>query len=894
MTETTSAATPATEGPQPVYRKDYRPPAYFVERVDLRFELSEEETLVYSKLEVRRNHEVNDGSEPFELDGEDLDLRGLRLWGRAMEPGEYTYEDGKLRLPLVPEDFELETKVALRPQDNTQLSGLYRSGGIFCTQCEAQGFRRITFFPDRPDVMSRYRVTIVAPPELCPVMLSNGNRIAEGTLDDGRAWVQWEDPHRKPSYLFALVAGDLAAHTGSFTTASGRDVKLEIWVEPRNADKCEHALRSLQAAMKWDEETYGLEYDLDLYMIVAVDDFNMGAMENKGLNIFNSKYVLALPETATDDDYENIEGIIGHEYFHNWTGNRVTCRDWFQLTLKEGLTVYRDEEFSSDRTSRPVKRIQDVRALRVTQQVEDEGPMAHPVRPDSYVRMDNFYTATVYRKGAEVVRIYRTRLGVEGFRRGLDLYFERHDGQAVTCDDFRAAMADANGVDLSDMERWYSQAGTPELHASGAYDADARTYTLDLRQEAPKRGAGAVPTWQPVPLPVLVGLVGPDGIDFPLTLQGEDASAAATTRRLDLTEAEGRYTFTGVDAAPVPSILRGFSAPVKLHASRSRADLTFLMAHDSDSFNRWDAGQELASALLLEMAAECAFGKQPALDPTFISAFGRVLTDPELDGSLKALALALPSEQVLAQEQDVIDPDALFAAREGALRQLGRGLELELADVFEATRSSGPATIDQEGIARRRLHNTCLAYLCANGDDRWIAEAAKQCAEADNMTDVRAALAVLSHHDVRDREPALAAYRERWKDDPSQLDTWFAIQATSKRRGAIDDVLRLAEDPAFSRRNPNRVRSLVATFASGNPVAFHAADGRGYRFVTDEALALDALNPQVAARLAKCFQSWSRFDPARQGLQKAALERLAAHAGLSRDTREVVDRALAD
>jgi aminopeptidase N len=739
--------------------------------------------------------------------------------------------------------------------------------------------------------MARFRTTIAAPRGLCPVLLSNGNRVGAGELDGGWHWARWEDPFPKPSYLFALVAGDLHRQAGEFVTRSGRPVRLELWVEPQNADRCEFALASLARAMRWDEETFGLEYDLDVYMIVAVNDFNMGAMENKGLNVFNAKAVLALPETATDDDYERIESVVAHEYFHNWTGNRVTCRDWFQLTLKEGLTVLRDQLFSEDVRSAPVQRIADVRVLRTTQFPEDSGPMSHPIRPESYISIDNFYTTTVYEKGAEVVRMYRTLLGPLGFRRGMDLYFRRHDGQAVTCDDFRAALADANGVDLSQFERWYSQRGTPLIEARGRHDPRARSYALTLAQSL-ERPAGEAPA-PPLHVPLAVGLLAPDGRDLPLRLAGEPA-AAGTTRVLELREREQTFVFADVADPPVPSLLRGFSAPVRVRMQRPRAELAFLMAHDSDAFNRWDAGQSLAAELLLELAREHAAGRPLALDPLFSQAWGRVLADPALDGSLKALALTLPSERLLAQEMAVIDPDALHAVRRFAQLELARAHGAALLEAVEALASRGPYASDPASIDRRRLRHALLGYLCCAGEPAWIARLVELLARSDNMTDTQAALGLLVQHPVPERDSELARFHARWQRDPLVLDKWFALQAGSSAPDTCERVLGLARHPAFTLRNPNRARALVMEFAVGNQLHFHAADGRGYAFVADQILALDPLNPQVAARFASAFNPWRRFDAARQALMRAQLERMASRPGLSKDVHEIVERSLAN
>ena len=850
----------------------------------LEFLLGEEETTVRARLEVRRAEDAEPGA-PLVLHGEELDLRRLCVDGEELAIGEYEVVDETLTVPDLPAEFVLETEVVIRPAENTALQGLYVSNGIFCTQCEAEGFRRITYFPDRPDVMARYTVRIEADRKRYPVLLSNGNRMDRGDLDGDRHWVLWEDPFPKPSYLFALVAGDLRCHRGDFTTRSGRTVPLEIWVEPQNIDKCEHALASLQRAMKWDEEVFGLEVDLDLYMIVAVDDFNMGAMENKGLNVFNSKFVLARPDTATDDDYEGIAGVVAHEYFHNWTGNRVTCRDWFQLTLKEGLTVYRDQEFSADETSRPVQRIADVRGLRERQFDEDAGPMAHPIRPESYIEMNNFYTATVYEKGAEVVRLYERLLGKDGFRRGMDLYFERHDGQAVTCDDFRAAMADANGVDLTQLERWYSQAGTPVVRARGEYDAAARTYTLTLGQDLPRIADLGNP--EPLHVPVLTGLLGADGADLDVRLEGE----RGRTHLLELREAEQSFTFEDVAEAPVPSLFRGFSAPVKLALERSTDELAFLMANDSDPFSRWDAGQELGKRIVLALADDHAKGRELSLGAELPEAFGRILADPELDDSFKALALSLPFESVIGQEQETIDPDGLFAARRFAARELARTLRSELLTAYRERAADGAYRPDKRSIDRRRLKNRALSYLVLLEEEA-VALAADQFAHADNMTDYEAAFAFLCELDHPEKDRAVDAFHVRWKDEPLVLDKWFRTQACSSHPKTLSRVVELAGHPDFRQDNPNRVRSLVGAFALLNQVRFHGADGGGYEFLGDQVAALDPKNPQLASRLVQAFNRWRRFDGGRQALMKTQLERIAALPKLSKDVGEVVGRAL--
>lgn len=872
--------------PTPVFRKDYRQPDYWIDEVHLSFDLGAETTRVKARLEVRRNQSVNDGHAALVLVGEDLTTLRVALDGRVLATDEYTVSEGSLTIPGVPDHFELETEVDIHPAANKALSGLYVSDDTFCTQCEAEGFRRITWFLDRPDVMARYTVEITGDAKACPVMLSNGNRTSEEVPEGGRHRVVWKDPFPKPCYLFALVAGDLACHSGTFTTKSERDVRLEIWVEHRDADKCEHALRSLQRAMKWDEQRFGLEYDLDIYMIVAVSAFNMGAMENKGLNIFNSAYVLARQDTATDADYQNIEAVIAHEYFHNWTGNRVTCRDWFQLTLKEGLTVFRDQEFTADMTSRAVKRIGDVRSLRTVQFAEDAGPTAHPVRPDSYVKMDNFYTSTVYEKGATVVRMYQTLLGRDGFRKGMDLYFERHDGDAVTCDDFLAAMADANGVDLAGLGRWYSQAGTPTVHATGVHDAAAKTFALTLTQSLPSTHSG--PEAVPLHIPVATGLLGASGADMQLELDG--VAADGTTVNLELVDWETTFTFTGVSERPVPSLLRDFSAPVKLEMDRERTELAFLAANDSDAFNRWEALQTLGRDVLLELAAKSAAGGDLAMDSSLTQAVGKVLADTELDGALKALALVLPSERELAQSMDVIDPDALFAARRFARRSLAEAHADALRETYDANVDATYSN-DQAAIARRSLKNAALGYLAALETEESIALVGRQFDGADNMTDSFAALAILSGSEHAERERCLKAFYERWKDEALVVDKWFAVQAGAESPATFDRVLALARHPDFTLENPNRARSLLRTFAA-NQVHFHRIDGAAYRFHADRVIELDGSNPQLASRLVSAFNPWKRFDAARQALMRTELERILDHDRLSKDVFEIASKAL--
>ena len=883
------------EKPKTVLRSAYRVPDYLIDSVELAFDLGEDGARVESRLQIHRRADAPDERAPLVLDGEGLELLAIEIDGRALADSEYRVDEANLTIDVVPARFELTTRVEIHPESNTQLSGLFKSSGNFCTQCEAMGFRRITYFLDRPDVMSRYSVSIEADLERYPVLLSNGNRVSTQALPGGRHRVRWEDPFPKPSYLFALVAGDLRCLEGRFKTMSGREVRLEIWVEPQNIDRCEHALRSLQRAMKWDEERFGREYDLDVYMIVAVNDFNMGAMENKGLNVFNSKYVLAIPETATDDDYEGIESVIAHEYFHNWTGNRVTCRDWFQLTLKEGLTVYRDQRFSEDMSSEAVNRITSVKALRARQFSEDEGPMAHPIRPESYISMDNFYTATVYEKGAEVIRMYATLLGEQGFRHGMDLYFDRHDGQAVTCDDFRAAMADANGRDLDEFERWYLQAGTPRLRAEASWDEAAGRYSLRLRQDYPETAfeIAAAADRMPLHMPVAVGLLGSTGKPLAMRLEGEpEASESQHTRVLELRGAESRFVFEGLEEEPVPSILRGFSAPVRFEMARDRETLAFLMSHDGDAFNRWDAGQQLALELLVELAYAAERGDVLALDPTFSEAWGQVLADHELDGSLRSLALGLPAEGVIAQQMNAIEPDAIHAAREFVGRALGRAHTDLLWSAYRGLAAKGSYRHERAEIDRRRLRNSVLRSLVWSGEDDAIEAAWSQFEAADNMTDAQAAFVVLADQDHPRRSDVIEAFFERWHGDPLVLDKWFAIQAGSARSDTLARVRELAGHADFNAANPNRVRSLVGAFCAGNQVRFHDPSGEGYRFLADWVLELNDANPQVASRMVSVFNDWRRYHEDRQRLMQAQLDRIASSASLSKDVYEIVSRAL--
>ena len=887
-----------TDTPQTIYRKDYTAPSYLVDTVELGFDLDPARTVVANRMTVRRN--PASAQREIELYGEDIELVTLRLNGRTLAEGDYVVEGTLLRIPNAPEEATLEIESICVPESNTTLSGLYTSNGSFYTQCEAEGFRRITYFPDRPDVMSRYTVMLRADKDKYPVLLSNGNLIEEGELEDGRHYALWEDPFKKPSYLFALVAARLVCQEETFELADGRQALLQVWVEEGNLDKTDYAMQSLKHSIRWDEERWNLELDLDRFMIVAVGDFNMGAMENKGLNIFNTKFVLANPRVATDVDFQGIEAVVGHEYFHNWTGNRVTCRDWFQLSLKEGLTVFRDQEFSADmigtNTGRAVTRIDQVRTLRQAQFPEDAGPMAHPVRPDSFVEINNFYTVTVYEKGAEVVRMYQTLLGREGFRKGMDLYFERHDGQAVTCDDFRLAMADANGRDLTQFERWYSQAGTPVVQAETRYDEAAQTYTLRLIQSCPPT-PGQVEKL-PFHIPVAVGLLGQDGRDLPLTVDGETyGKDGSTTAVLELTESDQTFVFSGVAEQPTPSILRDFSAPVILKHGYSDAELVHLFSHDSDPVNRWEAGQRLAMSRLLKLAGQVAAAGNVAdrldLDDTFVEAMRKILTDDTLDPAFREQALLLPSETMIADQLDVVDPLAIHLARQFVRAGIGARLRTELQAQYEANQTPGEYSPDAESIGKRALKNLALAYLCAAPDDASLALAQRQFDGATNMTDRVAALSALVHARAPAASDALQRFYDEFQGEALVVDKWFAMQASAPTTD-VNRVRELMTHKAFTLRNPNRARSLVSTFCAGNPVGFHAPDGSGHAFWAEQVIALDALNPQVASRLARAMDRWRRYTPDLQAHMKRALQQVAGQAKLSNDVREVVSKALAN
>ena len=862
-----------------IFLKDYQQPAFWIDTVDLVFDLETDHAIVTASVDYKRN--ADSALTELELFGAELELQRIAINGYELEEGDYQLTDSGMILSNLADEFSLVITTKIYPHKNTSLEGLYQSSGNFCTQCEAQGFRKITYFLDRPDVMGKFTTTIRGDKKSNPVMLSNGNLIDSGELDNGRHFAKWQDPFDKPAYLFALVAGDLEHVSDSYTTVSGREVTLEIYTEAHNIDKCDHAMQSLKRAMKWDEERFGLEYDLDIFMIVAVDDFNMGAMENKGLNVFNSKLVFASPETATDNDYINIEAVIGHEYFHNWTGNRVTCRDWFQLSLKEGLTVFRDQEFTADLNSRPVKRIEDVRMLRTHQFTEDASPMAHPIRPASFMEINNFYTMTVYEKGAEVVRLYNTLLGQDGFRKGMDLYFERHDGQAVTTEDFLSAMADANDKDLSQMQNWYAQAGTPSLDVRMDYDADARSCTLHFEQHYTDTPEATAADKKPYLIPLKIGL---------LNAQGEEMLAET----VQLTEQSQSVSFNNINEKPLPSLLRDFSAPVKLNYNYSIDDNIFLMQHDQDDFNRWEASQRLAKSLLLGMLAAKSQDEGGAfgVEPKVIDAYQQVLENDDLDYALRAEALTLPSETDLAETIDQADPETIHEVREFLAKSIAQGLRLSLETNYEKLQDLGDYKIDATSIGKRRLKNVCLNYLGKISDPSIHEQCYQQFSTAKNMTDTLSALAVLVNINCPQREQALADFEQKWQHDTLVMDKWFAMQASSSLPDTLDNVKSLMQHKLFSIKNPNKVRALIGAFAMGSPVNFHKADGSGYQFHADRVLELDKLNPQVASRMVRALMNWRNYEAGRSAMMREQLERIEGVKGLSGDVFEIVSKAL--
>ncbi|WP_024460037.1 aminopeptidase N [Marinimicrobium sp. LS-A18] len=885
--------------PKAIQLKDYRPPEYLIDRTELHFDLGADKTRVTSTLTLRRNPDATPTGKGLTLHGQEIELVSVAVDGRALSDNDYRLDDETLTVLEVPEQFELTTVGDIDPKNNTSLEGLYRSRTMYCTQCEAEGFRKITWYLDRPDVMSEFFTTVVADEKQFPVLLSNGNLIEQGSADNGRHFATWHDPHKKPAYLFALVAGNLEHIEDTFTTMSGREVTLKIFVEAKDLDKCGHAMTSLKNAMRWDEEQYGREYDLDIFMIVAVDDFNMGAMENKGLNIFNTACVLAKPETTTDAGFQRVEGVVAHEYFHNWSGNRVTCRDWFQLSLKEGFTVYRDATFSADMGSPTVKRVEDVSMLRTLQFAEDAGPMAHPVRPDSYIEISNFYTLTIYEKGNEVVRMLANLLGPELFRKGTDLYFERHDGQAVTTEDFVAAMEAVSGRDLTQFKRWYDQAGTPKLTVTDRWDEDAGEYHLTIAQSCP--ATPGQPDKKPFHIPVAMGLLGTAG-SLPLKIKGQTPNPETddnTHTVLELTEAEHTFVFEQLPERPVPSLLRGFSAPVKLHYDYSRDDLMRLMSGDSDGFCRWDASQQLAIEVIDDVMTAYQKGEDLSgitIDERLIEANRLLLQDDSLDKAMVALMLSLPSEAYLGEQQDEIQVEAIHHSRAAVKRALAEALKPELTRIYRAYDHGKPYRPTADDIAERSLKNAALSYLMVLNEADMIAACEQQYRQANNMTDAIAAVGELVNSQASGaesvREQVLADFYQTWKDEPLVVDQWLRVQATSSRANTLDVVRELEQHPAFEPNNPNKIRALVGAFTNANPINFHRADGAGYRFLGDQILRLNSVNPQIAARLVTPFTRWKRYPKALQELMHAELERIKAEPKLSKDVYEVVSKSL--
>ena len=868
--------------PGTIHLRDYEAPRFLIDKTVLRIEIRDDDACVQATLSLRRNPESQYDGKSLELYGQHLTLNSIAIDGRKLLAEEYSMTAEDLTINSVPDQFELTSEVVIRPKDNASLEGLFKSRTMYCTQCEAEGFRRITYYLDRPDVMSEFTTTIIADKALCPVLLSNGNLLDSGDLDSGRHWATWHDPFRKPSYLFAMVAGDLAVVDDSFTTCSNREVDIRLYVEPKDLQKCDHAIQSLKNAMAWDEKVYGREYDLNLYMIVAVDDFNMGAMENKGLNIFNTSCVLAHPETTTDDAFKRVEGVVAHEYFHNWSGNRVTCRDWFQLSLKEGFTVFRDSEFSADMGSQTVKRVEDVNLLRTVQFSEDSGPTAHPVQPSSYMEISNFYTVTIYEKGAEVVRMIHTLLGPELFRQGSDLYFARHDGHAVTIEDFVAAMAEVSGRDFSQFMNWYRQSGTPRLSVNSEYDAQNKRYSLHFNQ-------GIGDECSPYHIPVKLGLVSDKG-DLPLSTSGE------TNQVVEITRLTQTVTFEGVSERPVPSLLRGFSAPIKLDYAYSLDELGFLMSSDSDGFNRWNAGQQLSIQLMQGLMADYRNDKALTLDPRLKDAFTKVLIEPASDQAMQALVLTLPSETLLAELSEVVDIEAIHHVRQFVCRELGSVLADHWLRVYQDNQQQGGYRHNAREVARRSLKNLALRYLVYAGADNSLEFVESQFRQADNMTDRLSALTSLVN-DPREAAKdlaaaALASFYQDWSHEPLVLNQWFQVQSACSLPNGLDRVMRLMEHQAFDIHNPNKVRSVVGVFCNSNPINFHTDNGSGYQFLADNVIQLDKFNPQIAARLLIPLTKWRRFDGACSVAMHKQLSRVLASPELSRDTYEIASKSL--
>ena len=864
--------------PQAVYLKDYTPPNYLIDEVKLDFELGEEVTKVVSQLQLRRNPDYLGDNKNLELHGEVLELQFIELNGSQLNEQQYIQSNETLLIPKVPDQFSLKIKTHITPQTNTSLEGLYKSSGNFCTQCEAQGFRKITYFLDRPDVMSKYTVRIQADKTRYPVLLSNGNLKDEGDLDAGQHYTVWEDPFPKPSYLFALVAGELVFLEGRHQTSSGKDIVLRIYTEKHNAHKCDHALQSLKKAMQWDEDRFGLECDLDIYMIVAVDDFNMGAMENKGLNIFNSSCVLATSETSTDNEFMHIEAVVAHEYFHNWTGNRVTCRDWFQLSLKEGLTVFRDQEFTSDVTSRVVKRISDVRALRAYQFAEDASPMAHPVRPASYMEINNFYTLTVYEKGAEIVRMYQTMFGIDGFRKGMDLYFRRHDGQAVTTDEFAAAMADANGVDLNQFKRWYEQAGTPVVKVEDHWDSDSETYSLTCSQSCPPTPESH--DKQPFVIPLKTSLL------------NEKGDVLIDSQVLNLHERQQSFEFKNIDSKPIPDLLQAFSAPVQLQYSYSDEQLAFLLKYSNDAFNQWDAGNRLSlNVLLNNVSGKNDLNESNSLE-TLNDALKHAVQRHETDVSLLAELLILPNEKDLEEHLEKIDMRVCILASESLQKSIAEYLEEALLETYHECVNKVRYQYNAKEMARRRLQNVCLQLLNTLDKREYKTLALKQFQDSSNMTEQVGAINALIHFESEQREQVLTTFEQQWQHDSLVMDKWLGFQARSKVPNALDNVKALMQHSIFNIKNPNKVRALIGAFAGQNAYHFHDPDGSGYEFIAEQVIVLNDMNPQIASRLVRTLMRWKNYANPYGEKMREQLRLIAAYKKLSKDVYEIVTKSL--
>ena len=871
-----------SENNRAIYRKDYQQPNYWIKSVNLGLMIEPEFTLVKSKIQFTHNSNNTDTS--LVLNGVDLELLKISVNGRDLNPDEYSIDKESLTIENVPTQFELQVENKIYPSKNTALEGLYQSGDFFLTQCEAEGFRKITYYPDRPDVMAPFDVTMVANKEKYPVLLSNGNLTASGDLKNGKHYARWSDPHPKPSYLFATVAGQLSFIEENYLTSEGKNVVLRIYVEEENLDSCQYAMDSLIRSMKWDEQRYGLAFDLSQYNIVATNDFNMGAMENKGLNIFNSKYVLARPETATDADFIGVEAVIGHEYFHNWTGNRVTCQDWFQLSLKEGLTVFRDQEFTADMQSAAVKRIEDVRMLKAMQFAEDSGPMSHPIRPDSFIEINNFYTLTIYEKGAEVVRMYQTLLGKDGFRKGMDLYFKHHDGQAVTCDDFRIAMADANDCDLTQFELWYSQSGTPNVVVKEKYNAKTSQYELTIKQKAP--GHIDKKDYKAMHIPMRMALFNEAGKQLSLDDTG------SIEKVLELKNYKHKFVFENISSKPIASLFRDFSAPVVIKFPRSNEELLKLMVFDTDPYNRWDVTQIMSNTIIMDAYEAISNGKDAICPDYYIEAMSHILTDNKTDPALLAEALSLPELRTLMTSMEDIKTDILHQAKEFIKKSVANALEIEFLSVYNQNFVEGAYKVESADVAKRSLKNTCLSYLMRTSNPDIQRLCKQQYDNANNMTDSFYALAMYVHHSAEGHNDMLMAFYNKWQNSALVLDKWFSLQATSPAFGTLDNVIKLLNHESFSMENPNKVRSLIGAFAAANLLHFHQNSGKGYTFLADQVIALNKLNPQIASRMVSYFNNWRKFDKPRRELIQQQLKRIHSTENLSPDVFEIVDKAL--